>query len=233
MACCWPWTRTPAPDTKLEQITKALEEEEEDWECVDAHAQSPRETLNKNMLAIDLSLNSPGIVVKHETGYSAYFFPTRKRDRGFCKEQDGFSLQALPPLESKELYHRYDLVVRAIMDAAARHGVKRAVLEGYSFGSQSSSVSKLYELGGILRHALWKAGIPFEEHAPATVKKCFAGSGRADKLQMWAAFREKGFPDLLAMMGLVAGKDVPHPVQDVVDSVALLESHSYSFLPRK
>lgn len=117
------------------------------------------------------------------------------------------------------------MVVSSIIEIVERHEVQRAFLEGYSYGSQSSSVSKLYELGGILRHALWQKGIPFEEHAPSTVKKRFTGSGRADKVQMWRSFREKGFPDLLAMMGLVVGKDVPHPVQDIVDAVALFPEH--------
>ncbi len=76
------------------------------------------------------------------------------------------------------------------------HGADVAVLEGYSFG-QARGTSQRHsagELGGIVRVALFEAGIPVVEVAPASLKKYATGKGNAPKeAVLAAAIRRLGF----------------------------------------
>jgi Holliday junction resolvasome RuvABC endonuclease subunit len=60
-------------------------------------------------------------------------------------------------------------------------------VEGYSFGSRHSQAHALGELGGVVRLALWEAGVPFVDVAPALLKKYATGHGNAPKEQVLAA----------------------------------------------
>ena len=187
-------------------------------------------------LGLDLSITSPGLVVRDDTNrsFTAYFYPARKREVGF-QAQEQFSLSGntwvfnitslstslldKPPLE------RYHIIAGDVCDIVARHSVVHVFIEGYSFNSHSSSMSKLYEVGGVVRYTLWQRGIAFTEVPPAKVKKLFAGSGRASKIQMLERFIDKGFPDLVTVFKVGTRTCVPHPVQDIVDAVALTFCH--------
>lgn len=68
-------------------------------------------------------------------------------------------------------------------------GADLVVIEGFSFGSQGNSFLDLAQLGGVIRFALFDAGIPFVDIAPATLKKYATGYGRADKPDMVEAAR--------------------------------------------
>ena len=64
-------------------------------------------------------------------------------------------------------------------------GCDIVVIEGYSMGSHQGS-HQLGELGGVLRLALWEAGIPYVEVAPTRLKKWATGKGNAPKDQVLA-----------------------------------------------
>jgi Holliday junction resolvasome RuvABC endonuclease subunit len=181
------------------------------------------------ILGIDLSLTSPGLVVQSENEYTAYFYACRKRDNSLASKSfafDGgvFHLKKLQDQEQTDnLFGRYDVIVRDILRIVETHDVKHVVIEGYAFSAQSSSTSKLFELGGIVRYSLWRKNITFEDIAPTRVKKMFTGCGKADKLEMWKTFHKiYKFPDLRTIFKVHNCKDVAHPVQDIVDAVALI-----------
>lgn len=58
--------------------------------------------------------------------------------------------------------------------------VDLVVLEGYAFG-RPNQAAHLGELGGVIRHSLWAAGIPYVDVPPANVKKYATGRGNAPK----------------------------------------------------
>lgn len=58
--------------------------------------------------------------------------------------------------------------------------------EGYAFGRHNQA-HQLGELGGVIRLALWEAGIPVVEIPPATLKKLATGHGNASKGEVLAA----------------------------------------------
>lgn len=79
----------------------------------------------------------------------------------------------------------------AIRDAVLEHaaGADVVVIEGYAFG-QARGTSQMHstgELGGVVRLALYEAGILFVDVAPASLKKYATGRGNAKKEEMLAA----------------------------------------------
>jgi Holliday junction resolvasome RuvABC endonuclease subunit len=50
-----------------------------------------------------------------------------------------------------------------------------------------------FGLAGVIEAAAARAGVPFSEAPPATVKKHITGSGKADKAAMMTAIRAMGF----------------------------------------
>lgn len=175
-------------------------------------------------LGLDLSLTSPGIVILQEGVYYVYFFPIRKREMNFVFDSDSFKINSMNVMIADQIttFHKYEVICSCISDLIDKHEVNHVIIEGYSYQSQSSSMSKLYELGGIVRYMCHTKKVAITEIAPTRVKKLFSSSGRSDKKDMYTSFIAKGFPPLLAIFKVEKCKDIPNPVQDIVDAVALL-----------
>jgi hypothetical protein len=103
-------------------------------------------------------------------------------------------------------------------------------IEGYSYDSQNSShYVQLCELGGVLRHQITLHGWSYQEIAPARVKKLFTGDGDVDKYLMLQRFLQwQIIPNFLCEIGCPPDYHVPlkvpNPIQDVVDSFAVLHA---------
>lgn len=67
---------------------------------------------------------------------------------------------------------------------AGRKDVMLVALEGYSYGSHSSNLPAIGELGGVARVALHEANVPFIVVPPSTLKKFATGRGNAKKDEM-------------------------------------------------
>lgn len=70
------------------------------------------------------------------------------------------------------------------------------VLEGYSFGTarQASHAHALGELGGVIRHTLWRNEQPYVDVPPASLKKFATGKGSAKKeLMLVEAVKRLGY----------------------------------------
>ncbi len=124
-----------------------------------------------------------------------------------------------------ERARRFEHVTETLMDHLKPYcGVPGVLVgvEGYAYHMQSSSVTVLAELGGVMRNKLLRAGLRFAEISPTTVKRWFTGSGAADKREMWARF-QKVTDGTLPLDKLIPGsfaKQIPSPHQDIVDSFA-------------
>ena len=66
------------------------------------------------------------------------------------------------------------------------HNAALVVVEGYAYGRQNTA-HQLGELGGVIRLALWEAGIPYVDVPPSTLKKYATGRGNAGKEEVLAA----------------------------------------------
>lgn len=75
-------------------------------------------------------------------------------------------------------FSRYREVVSRIVQLTIAYRVAGIVIENYAFGiRRSKSLTKLGELGGILRNTLIDSEIPFTEVTPQSVKKFISGKG--------------------------------------------------------
>ena len=190
-------------------------------------------------VGIDLSLRSPGLALYSPSTKRlwTYFYATREKDIGrkfqtSCQWKGGtfFSTEAFPiQTTNLSLLDKYSQITADILQTIQYHvnAEKSAKIrmEGYAFGAKSSSVSKLHEIGGVLKYRLHLSGFTIDELPPTSLKKHFTGCGNASKKMMYEKFVELGFPALLAEFDMSSEKEiVPNPVQDIVDACALISS---------
>lgn len=96
------------------------------------------------------------------------------------------------------------------------------VIEGYSMGTQrqASHAHALGELGGVVRLALYEAGVPYVDVPPASLKRYATGKGNANKGQVLEAASKRSGLDFagdnnradawwLRQMGLAWAFDSP------------------------
>lgn len=104
-----------------------------------------------------------------------------------CALSDGSLCSLVPPKASSSGMPRLRWIRAAVLDAVASCGV--VVLEGYSMGQArgSSRSHSLGELGGVVRLALYEAGLPYADVAPASLKRYATGRGNAGKEEVLAA----------------------------------------------
>jgi len=123
-----------------------------------------------------------------------------------------------------------DLAERLIADAYVGD-IGLVVIEDYvRMARFVSSVS--YEVGAIVRRALWATGTPILEVSPTSAKKFATGSGKAKKKQVMAACKDLwGFDTkddnqadalVLAQMGLVYNGQTGLVPMDRMETVARL-----------
>lgn len=120
------------------------------------------------------------------------------------------------PLMTK--YHRNSEMVLGILgDLFSYESIN---IEGYSYGSFSSSVIQLAENGGILRYRL--IGFNYKDIPPTVVKKNATGKGNAKKDQMYQAWIREGGFDLKTLFK--TENDADNPLSDIVDSYFIMKS---------
>jgi Holliday junction resolvasome RuvABC endonuclease subunit len=122
------------------------------------------------VVALDLSLTATGVA--SEAGVQVIKAPAAKIDG------------------PARLVLIRDVVMRTVLEPQPADVV---VLENYSFGQQqgTSQMHSTGELGGVIRVALYEAGIPYVEIAPGTLKTYATGNGAAKKPQVISCARER------------------------------------------
>jgi crossover junction endodeoxyribonuclease RuvC len=116
------------------------------------------------ILALDLSLTSPGYFSRDEHGIvRSGVWKTPKT------------------LEGSSRMVRLDWIRSQIEDAALKLGpATRVFIEGYAF-ARANQAHQIGELGGVVRFALWCRGLQIVEVPPPSLKKFVTGKGNADK----------------------------------------------------
>lgn len=76
---------------------------------------------------------------------------------------------------------RLVIVSERIMELLSVVSNPAVVIEGYSFASRNSQAHSIGELGGVVRVALWRAGVPYVEVPPTSRAKFATGKGNAAK----------------------------------------------------
>jgi Holliday junction resolvasome RuvABC endonuclease subunit len=127
------------------------------------------------------------------------------------------------PTEFQHNAERFDITTSQIMSVLMSVPANNliVIVEAYAYHLvQSSSITALAELGGVIRHKLFEARIEVHEVSPTAIKKWFTGSGAATKRDMFARFKSLTSVPLDTMIPGSFNIDVPCPHQDLVDAFA-------------
>jgi Holliday junction resolvasome RuvABC endonuclease subunit len=206
------------------------------------------------LVGIDLSLTCPGLCIidvaskcikllycrqrSYETDYSATIQDQKARFHGW---QVSYLSKPAIPIQSKcekdNRFIRFSFVCNFLMTEIEKVIVLNNessslhfAIESYSYASQQTpSTSILYELGGIVRYAMFsKWQIQFNELSPCHIKKVFTRNGHAEKRCMISRYIQLlGIPKdvLYQKLGMIkrsgqVRKDL-HPLEDLVDAFAI------------
>jgi Holliday junction resolvasome RuvABC endonuclease subunit len=203
---------------------------------------------------IDMSLSNPGLclLIPLEKRIHLYCFRNRKRERyGVSQVQNvnspffGWTLD-VSLIESSEnekpsnrlsyslfRFTRYEERLQKLLSIIGTNN-KLVGIEGFSYNSKPTQADTfLKELGGCLRLSLCRMKHTILEIPPSTVKKIFTQNGQASKVDMYKTFVETyHLPDLFALLN-IGDEDkkidktldhVPHPIEDIVDALAVAMS---------
>ena len=186
-------------------------------------------------VGLDLSLTSPGIAI-HDTERDAwclYGFAQRVREDGLERQCGSTTIRLLPriPVASVSNEERYEHIRRYIVDeilsAYCSNSSVVVGIEFYAFGAKNAGSSyKLQELGGIVKHSLWKTYPGWRQHIipPGQWKKRTVGNGRATKTDALHHIQVHGpSVSLLSVLGLslTSSGTVPCPAQDLADAACI------------
>jgi hypothetical protein len=194
------------------------------------------------LVAVDFSMSSTAVSVRKDNTITIFSFvpnydPKLSKFRlhgslaphvqviGYerAEKVDGYSEN-----EAIKLGNAQNLA-KAIVMAIRSTGVlkPRVAFEGFSFGSRGSSFIDLIVFNTFAKKQIMDHFFcPIEVISPATIKRHFSGKGNATKSEMFQAFLERpsSFRDhVSSLVGpLAPEKDPPKPIDDVVDSLAIL-----------
>ena len=204
-----------------------------------------------NFLAVDFSLNSPGICIYNDKSKKYHFVSYMKPGTGTKAEQklqeeisllSDVTLVNQPDFTNTETFSsaellkvkRYDKMADDIINLVLQNSFEgdgfTIAFEGTSYGSNGGT-NNMAAGAAILKLKLLKTLNPddIKTVAPTTIKK-FAGKGNMNKLQLFDCFQRNVNEDpILAksplwkiVKDLEVGKKIPKPLDDLVDAYFLV-----------
>jgi len=178
------------------------------------------------VMALDLSLKSPAIVVFVPDDMTfVYYWAQRKSEmkRPPVHTVEGMYFARMPPMPTSSHVDVVCAITDHVAQIADRHKVTKVVIEGHAYSRfKTAFANVVVELHGAIKYRLHAAGMPISVISPTSAKKCWTGSGSASKQDMWNAWKELwgGFDFAFLINGVQ--DDIHSPVNDIVDAMALL-----------
>ena len=123
---------------------------------------------------------------------------------------------------------RYDKISQWAYDIISELSSPIVCIEGYAFNA-TGQVFNIAENCGLLKHKLFKNGIPFNMITPTVVKKFATGRGNASKQDMYDSFLVETDHDILSIISSKS-KNIGNPVSDIVDAY-FIASYQAQHLP--
>ena len=203
------------------------------------------------LVGIDFSLNSTAAcILDSETYHFVSFFNYRKEWRSPVLKafklheelMDTGTIQGMPynrEVTSKRFLDRErqkmtdaDQITETIDSHLKNYEVSAFAIEGFSYGSKGNSFIDMIQYNSRLRQRLIDSYCigSFYIFQPKEVKK-LAGNGNANKIYMFDAFRDNVLEDARLeenglwkwCQGKSFEKEIPKPVDDLVDSYFILQ----------
>ena len=202
-------------------------------------------SFNLNLIAIDFSINSPGICLLKDgkPHYISYLKPKTgtKKEQKLQEEMnllDDVTLiyQEEPNIEKQELVRvmRHRSIAQGLCDIIAEHTDPtqeyKIYFEGSSYGTSRFGTNSLIDLASA--SSIFKSYLidrfnvtQLEVYAPTTIKK-HAGKGNMKKMEMWEVYindesnRESGLWNFCQQFRL--DKKIMKPLDDLVDAYFIM-----------
>lgn len=181
------------------------------------------------LAGIDYSYTSPAICV-YDTSKELKFenlffynFNDKKKLQGQHGPYSNVRIGLMPEYSSPE--ERYRNICTWASGVLFSHNVKEACIEGYSFGASSGLVFNIAENASLIKQYMNIKNIPFTTPTPSQVKKNFTGKGNSKKDIMVEEFHRR-YPDI-KLHDLLGVKEMAKPIDDLVDSFAVLLCHEH------
>lgn len=181
------------------------------------------------LAGIDYSYTSPAICVYDTSkeltfeNLTFYNFSDKKKLHGQHGPTKNVRLGLMPEYSSPE--ERYRNICNWASLVLFEHKVEEACIEGYSFGASSGLVFNIAENGSLIKQFMDIKKIPFTSPTPSQVKKNFTGKGNSKKDVMVDKFHET-FPHI-TLHDIIGIKPMAKPIDDIVDSFAVLLCHKH------
>ena len=187
---------------------------------------NPFSYCKESVAGIDLSLNSPALVVIPPTSEPsfilpfttcrAYFLTNRKAN---ARTKHNITGELFGSWGNPQ--ERYETIAEWIVDVLKSNNVKQVALEDYAY-SKHASLTALAENAGLLKYFLYKEGIPYDLYSPSSIKKCATGKGNAKKEQMRDAFyQDNPDYDIQGEFGRKPTDTPASPINDIIDAYYL------------
>jgi len=169
---------------------------------------------------IDYSLSCPAICVYDSSEGEFNFKNSHFYFRSNLARFDKFKKENVHG-ENHKTYDcdmdRYDDIADWALSIMVDKGVKKAFLEGYSYGS-TGRVFHIAENTAILKYNLWDSKIIVDIVPPTTIKKFATGKGNSNKQKMHDSFVEENPSADLCSFLTPRSSNIISPVSDIVDA---------------
>lgn len=178
------------------------------------------------LAGVDYSLTSPSVCVFDGDTWShssCKFYYLVKRAKSIVTDGQFFGFE-YPEFTSDA--HRYDNLGNWVLNIVKEAGAQEVFIEGYAFGA-TGRVFQIAENTGLLKHALWRAKIPFDVYPPTVVKKTGSGKGNSNKEAMYMAFLEETGINIRDRLGV--SEKQWNPLSDIVDAYYITK-HGFNTL---
>jgi Holliday junction resolvasome RuvABC endonuclease subunit len=143
-------------------------------------------------MGLDPSLTGFGLVV---LGPKSRALRLRRYKTEPIPPTDGLKVrdtgQLAPDRYRGELEDRIAWLARKVLVSEAKYKPLAIAIEGYAFVKNSASLSSLHELCGVVKHEIRKTNTLFVVVSPTEVKLHATGNGKASKLDMIYAAKER------------------------------------------
>lgn len=180
------------------------------------------------LAGIDYSYTSPAICVFDTTKELAfhtlkfYNMNDKKKLAGFYGIGGNVRIDTFPEYKTQE--QRFRNICDWASSVLIANGVDEVCIEGYSFGATSGLVFNIAENASLIKQFMDVRGTPFTTPTPSQVKKNHTGKGNSKKDVMVDKFHEIFSVKMHELLGV---KEMAKPIDDLVDSYAVLKCHSY------
>lgn len=184
--------------------------------------------MSKIYAGIDYSMNSPAICVwdsSKEFCFNNLIFHNYGKTKSITGSyNNNISIMAQQNFQNNEpRFRELSLWAKAVLQM---HQVTDICLEDYAFGSKSNSLFQIGENTGLLKQVMYDLGIEYQVVKPTQVKSYFAAKGNAKKEEMVDKFNDIFDLQLHSLLKFDKDQTYKKPVDDLVDSCAILLCHS-------